>query len=253
MRTGDGTSGWSSSQIDTLSNNTYWTDNAAGLGIDTTNGSFTYASNISLSPALAKLGANTLTLSGYNIYPGPTTVSGGVLQLGNNSALPGGDLIFAASAGTVTLDMNGFTRDGLALSGGTNAVVDIVSSAGSCTLTVGNNDASSTFCGVIKNTTGRSAGLTKIGTGVLGLPIATATAAAPRARRGHPLRGHAPASAASARRASSSARRRHGILEITGSTTYDDVRGFMFAANGRISQATRPELRSLAFSRARGN
>ena len=73
--------------------------------------------------------------------------------MGNNNALPGGNLIFGSNSNTATLDMNGFNATVGALSGGTNAVVDIVSSGGA-QLTAGNNNASSTFTGVLKNSTG---------------------------------------------------------------------------------------------------
>ena len=124
----------------------------------------------------------TLVLSGSNNYQGATTIgtnansyynnSGAnpTLQLGNNNALPGGDLIFGSNANqnTPTLDMNGFNATVGKLTGGTNAVVDIVSSGGASTLTVGNNNASSTFTGVIQNSTGML-GLSKIGNGTLTL------------------------------------------------------------------------------------
>ena len=60
----DGTTGWSSGQIDTLLANTIFADTTAGLGIDTTNGNFTYGSNITQPISLTKLGPNTLTLTG---------------------------------------------------------------------------------------------------------------------------------------------------------------------------------------------
>ena len=64
VRTGNGTTGWSSGQIDNLLTNTTWSGSTSTLGIDTTNGSFTYGSSITKPLALAKLGSNTLTLTG---------------------------------------------------------------------------------------------------------------------------------------------------------------------------------------------
>ncbi len=132
-----------------------------------------------------------LILNGSNTYQGATTIgayanlywndpsANPILQLGNNNALPGTDLIFGSDANnnTATLDMNGFSATVGALSGGTNSIVDIVSSGGASTLTVGNNNASSTFGGVIRNTTG-SLSLVKIGTGTLTLSGSTTSVAA---------------------------------------------------------------------------
>ena len=126
--------------------------------------------------------SGTLILNGSNNYSGVTTIgtyasyywndpeANPTLQLGNNHALPGTDLIFGSSANnnTATLDMNGHNATVGALSGGANAIVDIVSSGGTSTLTVGNNNASSTFGGVIQNSTGML-GMTKTGSGTLTL------------------------------------------------------------------------------------
>ena len=82
-----GTAGWNGSQIDSLRAIAIWSTNAAALGIDTSNGNFTYGSNITQAMGLTKLGANTLTLTGSNTtYSGATTVSGGTLQLGDGSS-----------------------------------------------------------------------------------------------------------------------------------------------------------------------
>jgi len=67
----------SSGQIDSLAANTNWSNGGGALGIDTTNGDFTYGSNITQAMELTKLGANTLTLTGVpHSYTGGTTVSG---------------------------------------------------------------------------------------------------------------------------------------------------------------------------------
>ena len=122
-----------------------------------------------------------VVLKGSNSYAGATTIgttaikywsnSGATptLQLGNSNALPGTDLIFGTSlANTATLDMNGYNATIAALSGSTHAVVDILSGNGTSTLTVGNHDASSSFQGVIRNSTG-TLSVSKIGAGTLTL------------------------------------------------------------------------------------
>ena len=62
-------------------------DPASSVGIDTTQGSFSYAPAFATTTlGLNKLGGNTLTLTGSNgIYTGTTTVSAGTLQLGNGT------------------------------------------------------------------------------------------------------------------------------------------------------------------------
>ncbi len=139
--------------------------------------------------------SGTVVLSGVNHYAGATIIgvtgnaynnspgANPILQLGSSTALPGTDLIFGTNANnnTATLDLHGFNGTVAALTGGANAIVDI-SGGGAGSLTVGNNGASSTFSGVIRNT-GGTASLTKIGNGILTLSGAntftgTATASA---------------------------------------------------------------------------
>jgi len=150
----------------------------AGWGPD----AFTVNGQIGGSGGLGVIWDSGVTvLGGSNNYSGATTIgttgnyysntgsANPTLRLGNNNALPGTDLIFgtSASANTATLDMSGFNATVAALSGSTNAVVDVLSS-GTSTLTVGNNNASSTFQGSLRNTTGTLA-LFKTGTGTLTL------------------------------------------------------------------------------------
>ena len=90
-----------------------WTGTTT-LGIDTTNasgGPLTYAGNIAdvgASLGIAKLGSNTLVLSGSNTYSGITTISSGTLtvsSIGNFNSLTGGNL-GTASASTLTNTAN---------------------------------------------------------------------------------------------------------------------------------------------------
>ena len=125
----------------------------------------TYSGAISGSGSLTVNGPGTLTLGGANTYTNSTTVSAGILQLGAANALPavpGGGNVTVTS----TLDLNAFSPTINGLSGG--GVVDNVSAGGNPMLTVGANNASSTFAGTLKNSSG-SLGLTKIGLGTLTL------------------------------------------------------------------------------------
>ncbi|MGA2258566.1 MAG: autotransporter-associated beta strand repeat-containing protein, partial [Thermoguttaceae bacterium] len=89
VQTGNGTTGWSGAQIDSLRASVTWTNNTSGLGIDTTNGNFIYSGNITQALSLSKLGANTLTLTGANTYSGDTMVNAGILSVPNPTSLPG--------------------------------------------------------------------------------------------------------------------------------------------------------------------
>ena len=127
---------------------------------------------ISGSGALTKIGAGILTLSGANSYGGDTTISAGTILLGTGGNIPDGsskgNVVFNPSSGTATLDLWGNTEtiNGLSSSGAGSSVVD--NSSGTGSLTVGANDQTSSFGGVIQNS-GGSLVLTKTGSGVLTL------------------------------------------------------------------------------------
>jgi autotransporter-associated beta strand protein len=113
---------------------------------------------------LTKQGAGTLILSGTNNYNGATLVSAGALKLGAANIIPNG----AGKTGVTvngTFDVNGFseTINGLAGSG----VVDNTGAA-AATLTIGGNNASSTFNGILSNSVG-TLNLAKVGTGTITL------------------------------------------------------------------------------------
>jgi autotransporter-associated beta strand protein len=113
--------------------------------------------------AINKTGAGTLIFSGNNTYSGATTISAGTLRLGAANVIPNG-----AGKGNVsiagTLDLNGNSETINGLSG--VGMVDGMS--GTPTLIVGDNNQTSTFDGVIKDTAG-SLSIVKMGTGTLTL------------------------------------------------------------------------------------
>ena len=127
------------------------------LGLDTSGGSFTYPTSLAGAYGLMELGGNILLLSGSNTYTGPTSITGGTLQLGNALALQNSTVTLSSVGGILTL--NGYTAVLGGLSGDGNLAL------GSGTLSVGNNSATTTYSG---NLSGLGS-LVKIGSGELTL------------------------------------------------------------------------------------
>lgn len=113
--------------------------------------------------AITKQGAGTAVLAGNNSWSGDTTVSAGSLVLAASNVIPDG-----SSAGNVSiagkLDLNGFNEGINGLSGAGS--VDNSAASSTSTLTLGGNNQSATFSGVIEDS-GASAvvNLVKTGTG----------------------------------------------------------------------------------------
>lgn len=88
-------------------------DPASNVGIDTTVGNYTCASNLAAGDkGLTKLGANTLTLTGTNAYAGPTSINAGTLQISAANHL--GDATQATNTitlGSATLRSSANTYD----------------------------------------------------------------------------------------------------------------------------------------------
>jgi fibronectin-binding autotransporter adhesin len=111
-----------------------------------------------LDGGLIKSGAGTLTLAGLNTYTGDTRINAGTLLWGNANALQNSTLdMNAADAGTV--NFNGVSAVLGGLKGSRNL------SLGAITLTVGGNNQSTTYSGVLSG----SGTLTKTGSGALTL------------------------------------------------------------------------------------
>ena len=98
-----GNSGWSDDQITALLGTVYWNAPTAGFGIDTTNGNYTYAGNITQTLSLTKLGSNTLTLTGDNTYSGGTNIENGTLDVMSSDAIPYASGLTVGTSGTVIL------------------------------------------------------------------------------------------------------------------------------------------------------
>lgn len=123
------------------------------------------------SRAIVIGGTNNDYLGSTRIYTDSTANS--TLRLGGNNALPHGigkgNLVFTTSAsGTATLDLAGYdqTINGLtnAGSGSGGKIIDNLTAGSVSTLTIGANNTTASFSGVIKNTSG-TINLVKTGSG----------------------------------------------------------------------------------------
>ena len=126
LRTGDGTTGWNSTQIDALRAGGAFASSLSVLALDTTLGDFVCGSNFGDPLTLTKQGDNVLTLTGANTYSGVTRINGGL-----RSSLTFANAIATAVGGNIYV--NGGTL-GAALN-----VNGPLSLANSSDLYVGNN------------------------------------------------------------------------------------------------------------------
>jgi len=122
---------------------------------------------ISGTGSLTKSGAGSLTLSAANTYSGDTTINAGTLKLGNSLALQSSTLTTATG-----LDFDNLTSATLGgLSGSQNlALTNTDTVPASVNLTVGENNSSTTYSGILSG----GGSFTKTGTGNLTLSGANA-------------------------------------------------------------------------------
>jgi autotransporter-associated beta strand protein len=127
-----------------------------------------------------------VVLNAVNNYQGDTTIgttgqayysnasANPTLRIGIDNALPYGasvgNVVFGTSAlsNTSKMDLYGHNLQINGLTGSANATIDSTTGSGTYTLTIGNNNQSGSFAGVIKNTSGKIA-LATTGTGKLTL------------------------------------------------------------------------------------
>lgn len=168
-----GATGFSSADVDTikaLGTATTGFTNGSRLGLDTSNGDFTYGSIIADTNAgansigLNKLGSNTLTLSAANTFTGSTTVTSGTILLTNSLALQnsllangGTGIVFDAAS----VPSHSFTVGGLSGTAGL-ALQDNAANAVALTLNPGAG-VTGTYAGVISVAGGS---ITKTGSGL---------------------------------------------------------------------------------------
>jgi autotransporter-associated beta strand protein len=153
---------------------------SGGTGAVTARGQITGANGLRLRTSNITLTLSNTSASANN-YQGATTVEAStVLSLGASDQLPNG-----ASTGDValngTLRFNGFSETINGLSG--TGTVDGVS--GTATLSIGDNNATSTFAGVLRNSGVNAVlGLTKLGSGTLALSGSNSYAGTTRVNAG---------------------------------------------------------------------
>lgn len=111
---------------------------------------------------ITKSGTGTVVFSGANTYDGVTTLSNGTLALGNVNALQNSTLDTTTLSGSkaVTFTVTGTNTYNLGGLAGADALA-----LGANTVSVGSNNQSTSYTGVISGT----GGLTKVGTGTLTL------------------------------------------------------------------------------------
>ncbi len=143
LQLGDGTSGHDGSILGNVTNNSALVYNLFG--------SQTYSGAISGSGTVSKTGGGLLQLAGGNSYGGGTTVSGGTLQLANNSAL--GTAAGPLSITGATLDLNGNSPTVSTLTGDSGALITN-SGGGAVTLTLGPLIATTTYGGRLQDGAG---------------------------------------------------------------------------------------------------
>ncbi len=114
------------------------------------------------SGGLVQTGGGMTTLANSNTYTGGTTITGGTLALGNSLALQNSTLNTSGSGILSFGSLSAATLGGLT-GPGTVALGNTASAA--VTLSVGNNNANTTFSGMLTG----AGGLTKIGSGTLWL------------------------------------------------------------------------------------
>jgi autotransporter-associated beta strand protein len=128
---------------------------------------FTTTTNLTLSGGLSGLGSVTKTgngvlqLSTANTFSGQTTIAGGAVKLSDANALQNSTVVINAANGlTFSNSIGTFNVGGL---NGTNTTALVDSSSAAVTLSVGANNAGTTYSGILTG----AGSLAKVGTGTL--------------------------------------------------------------------------------------
>ncbi len=135
--------------------------------LDTNGNDITLSALLSGTGGLTKDGIGNLTLSANNTFTGVTTITGGNLVLASNLALQNSTLLYNTGGGNISF----FTLSNLTLGGlSGNRDIDLSNALGTVLdLTVGTNNANSTYSGNLTDIHNLHGNLTKVGTGTLTL------------------------------------------------------------------------------------
>ena len=174
---------------------------------------------------LTKMGPNTLTLTASDAYTGPTTISGGTLQLGNALALQQSTL---NTSGTGSLSFGTLTSGTLGGLTGSGLLTLSNTASSAVALSVGNNNASTTYAGTMSGL----GSLTKIGTGTLTL-IGSNTYAGPTTISGGTLQLGDGTSGHNGSVSTGIADNSALVYDISGSQTYSGI----ISGNGTLTEA----------------
>jgi autotransporter-associated beta strand protein len=127
----------------------------------TINGVISGTGNLILDEANQAI-THSIILNGANTYSGTTTISGGTVYLGTGSNIPNGSALIVNG----NLDMYGFSETVGSLAG--TGTIDNNAGASPVTLTMGENNTSTSYSGTILNSS-QTLNLTKVGTGTFTL------------------------------------------------------------------------------------
>ncbi len=107
-------------------------------------------------------GTGTTVFAGTNTYGGPTTISGGTLQLNAPNSIPSTSPVIVDLAGTLNLNNNSQTVASIADGPNGGGTINLGTTA-TTMLTTGGNNANTSFSGLVEG----AGGLVKVGTGSL--------------------------------------------------------------------------------------
>ena len=137
-------------------------------------GTLKNVTQINNGAGITKSSAGTMILAGTNTYTGTTTLSAGVLQLGNANAVQNSTVSIGVANGLkFSTGIGTFNLGGL--SGASNLSLD--DGGAGVTLSVGANNANTTYSGTLSDVFGGGA-LTKVGSGTLTLSSSNSYAGA---------------------------------------------------------------------------
>ena len=147
----------------------------AAPAVNVSGGTLTVGGSISGPYGLTMTGSGMMVLGAPNNYTGDTSIAQGTLQFGATGAIPTGagtgNVVFTNAGASAVLDLNGNNATVNGLSQPNTSTTNMVVNNGSsvlATLSVGNNNNTSTFAGVLadnNNGNGGTLALTKLGTG----------------------------------------------------------------------------------------